>query len=246
MKKYMLTFTAFFIAASAQANMEFVAMGGAGIIDVDDFTLQVTEWETDKLFQTNPSEWSPWTAQIGMGYIYAFEKPLLTGDVRWFSSITPQINLYYMNGYDITGEVYQFESPEYHFLNEEMHYNSTRLMFDLNINIAQYQWLSLYAIAGAGAAWHVFDIHAKPNEAGLDCGVIAYDFQTGRLNTFAYEFGAGVTVPIVNHFSVSLEYLYAGFHDISLENDVSAGFDIEGSELSLTSQSILLGFRFAL
>lgn len=98
-----------------------------------------------------------------------------TGEVQWFNAINPQLNVYYLGNGDIEGDVWRFESPDWNQMDYSMDFDSTRLMFDLGINIVTIEKFSLYAIGGAGLSWNNTQLNATPNQTGIDCGVAPYD-----------------------------------------------------------------------
>ncbi|MFA6037542.1 MAG: outer membrane beta-barrel protein [Legionellales bacterium] len=234
-----------FAFAATEPFFEILVMGGIATLDATDTSLQISDSETDKLIQTNDGNWESWTGQVGVGYVSPLTHELQTGDVQWFPLITPQINLYYLDGDDIQGDVYQFESADFDNLDYNMDFQSTRLMFDLGLTLAAIDRFSVYAIAGAGIAWNKTDLNANPNQQGIDCGAIGFDIDSKTSSSFAYEFGGGMTYAAMDNLAISLEYLYTGFTDVELGND-SDEFDIESQDLDINSQAVLLGLRFAL
>ncbi len=237
---------------SALANDDFnpffeiLVMGGTVSLDAEDTSLQITEWETDKLTQANEGDWKSWTGQIGVGYVYPLAEDLETGDVQWFPLINPQLNVYYLDGDGIHGDVHQFESAEFDTLDYKMDYRSTRLMYDVGITVAAIDKFSIYAIGGAGIAWNQVEFKAKPNAFGLECGTEGFELDTENSTSFAYEFGGGMTYAILDDVAISVEYLYTGFKDVKIGDDTDSDFDIESDDLDVNSQSILLGLRFAI
>lgn len=225
---------------------ELLVMGGVSTLDAEDASMIMSASETDLLTQTNDGDWESWTGQLGVGYVYPLAEDLETGDVQWFSLINPQINLYYLDGDTIEGDVYQYQSADFNFLDYTMDYHSTRLMFDLGITVASIDGFSIYAIGGLGLAWNEIDFLATPNQLGLDCGVVGYNLNSQSSTSFAYEFGGGITAAVNDDIAISLEYLYTGFTDVELGNNTDSDFDIQNSDLDINSQSVLLGLRFAL
>ncbi|MFA6036700.1 MAG: outer membrane beta-barrel protein [Legionellales bacterium] len=231
------------LANDFEPYSEFILMGGITTIDAEDTDLVVTASETDKLVQTNGNDWDTWTGQIGFGYVFSFVEDFSTGDVAWFPIINPQINLYVIGDSDITGDVWRFESPAYNQADYTMGFRSTRVMFDLGVTIAAIDRFSIYALGGLGAAWNSTSFNAQGKD-GLDCPIDNVNLNEEDSSGFAYEFGGGLTFAATDRVAISLEYLYTGFDDVDLGGDPA--LDIDGSNLYINAQSVLLGLRFAI
>lgn len=226
---------------------EIILMGGASTLDAEDTSLVITGSETDLLTQTNEGDWESFTLQAGFGYVYPLTDRLTTGAVNWFPNINPQINVYYLNGDGVQGDVYQYQSADFNTMDYSMNLQSVRAMFDLGLTVARIDWFSVYAIGGIGVAWNELDFNATPNQFGLDCGVEGYQLDSENSSGFAYEFGGGITAALRKDLAISLEYLYTGLTDVELGNSpTDSDFNIYGSELDINSQSIMLGLHFAM
>lgn len=239
--------TAFSEEAEYEPFFEILVMGGWSFADMTDATMTINEVEVDKLEQTNEGDWNAWTAQLGLGYVYFLTDDFDTDDLQWFPVINPQLNLYYFNTNDIEGDVLRFEDPNANQMDYDMHFNSTRLMFDVALTVAQLQEFSIYAIAGAGVSWNNVDDFSATEKDGVDCGIQPIDLDSNSSTSFAYEFGGGLSYAINTDLSVSVEYLYAGINDIDLGNDEDVeNLNVAGSDFDINTQSVLLGLRFAL
>lgn len=248
-----LTLTAILSTSSGMAFadefdpfFEILIFGGVTNVNATDTHVKVSDSDTDKFVQSNDNDWNAWTAQLGVGYVYPLTDELSSGDVQWFPIINPQLNVYYLGNADIHSDVYLYGMDEYDFMDSAMDYDSTRLMFDLGLTIAQIDQFSVYALAGAGIAWNNVNLNATPNQEGIDCGIYPYSLNDNNSTSFAYEFGGGVTYAASDRVAISLEYLYAGINDVKLGSDTSSDFDLEGSSFDVNSQSVLLGLRFAI
>ncbi len=227
--------------------VEFLVFGGIASLDAGDSTIRITSQETDQLVQTNENDWKAWTGQVGLGYVAQFAEELSSGEVDWFPIINPQINVYYLGGEDIEGDVWRFQDPNFNQADYSMKFHSTRLMFDLALTIAQIERLSIYAIGGLGIAWNEIDFNARSTEV---CPIEDVSLNSNNDNSFAYEFGGGLTYAAFDSMAISLEYLYTGFNNIGLgdhNDDVNdQGLDVKASDIDIHSQAVLLGLRFAL
>lgn len=226
---------------------EILLMGGISAVDVEDFTVQITEQETDKFVPKEEADWDSWTGQVGVGYVYLLSDEFYTDEIEWFPFINPQINLYYLQADDLSGDIHQHEMAEFDNLDYDMNFHSTRLMFDLGLTIVSLEHFSIYALGGLGVAWNDVDLDAIPNEQGEQCGINGFDLDSETSTSFAYEWGAGMTYAASDRVAISLEYLYAGITDVAIgESDEDDEFEIESSDIQVNTQSVLLGLRFAL
>lgn len=177
--------------------------------------------------------------------------------LRWFRGITPQINLYYLGG-DVSGDVYRWENPEWNEADYTMDFNSTRLMFDLAMNIVSLENWSLYVLGGLGVAWNETELDYDFDD---DLGYSDFDVDTTETTAFAYEFGAGLSYALSDNWAISLEYLYADLGDIEIDGEATFGSaaavgtasccgenetQIESNDMDMTTQSVILGVTFAL
>ncbi|MGA2655197.1 MAG: hypothetical protein ABSF18_04385 [Gammaproteobacteria bacterium] len=224
---------------------ELLAMAGIATIDLEETTLQVSPIEYDTQVPTTEGDFKSWTLQLGLSYVYPFIDDLETGEVQWFPVINPQINIYYLDGSGLEGDVLRFEDPDFNHMDYGMDYDSTRLMFDLGITLASFADFSIYAIGGAGVAWNEI-AYSATEKPGVDCPISHLELASHNSAGFAYEFGGGITYGGFEDVAISLQYLYTGFDDVELGNGENAGYEIEGTDLDINAQSLLLGVRFAL
>jgi opacity protein-like surface antigen len=229
-----------------EEGFEVTVMVGLASVDQEDGSYQATSDQTNSLIQTEGDELGSWTAQIGVGYRYKLQDEDDEDEIQWFTDLTPQINLYYLDGNDLGGEVYRFEVPELNQTDYTMDFSSTRLMFDLGLTVAAYQEFSVYALAGLGVAWNNNNLETSTDDA--------YEIHLDDNNTtsFAYEVGAGVGYAITDDWGLSLQYLYADLGDASVQGTSHPvegdkdDFEIPGSDTDITSQALMLGVTMAL
>jgi hypothetical protein len=139
------------VPAASPDHFEVTGSLGIANFRADDSLLGVTSDETNKLVQTNANQWDAFGAQIGGSYVhYLHGAQRYSPQVQWFSSTEPQINLYYLGNADIEGDVWRFRDPRFNQLTFDAPIHSTRLMFDVALNIVSRKQLSLYAIGGLG------------------------------------------------------------------------------------------------
>ncbi|MFA6038298.1 MAG: hypothetical protein WC748_09300 [Legionellales bacterium] len=220
-----------------------------GIADVThgDGTLQVDSTESDSLTQTNSNAWETFTGQFGVSYIMplywgedAEEDKLETG-MAWFDSITPQINVYLLGDTTLEGDVLRFG-----YKNEatyDMDFNSTRLMFDVAVDVFTVRDFSFFALGGLGIAWNSTSLNWVPNP-GED--LTGFNLAETDSSGFAYEFGGGVNYEVLGDLDVSLQYLFTVLDNVSAQGADDFYDDIHTSDLDIHVQSILLGVRLTI
>lgn len=221
--------------------------GGIASLDVDG-TFDATEVETNSLH--SEEEWDSWTAMVGVGYVFPLFEMEDDEDEEffWFPTITPQLNLYYLGGGDVDGDVHRFQSHDFNQADFDLDLNSTRLMLDFDLAVANYEEFTLYALAGLGIAWNDTDFSVRAKEG--ECDSLNQDFDGNNDASFAFEFGGGLDYAFAEDMSIYLEYLWTDLGDADLSgssdddhHDFDDGTD---SDIDLTSQAVLLGLNFSL
>lgn len=228
---------------------------GAGISSVDQHgSYTVSAGETASLEQSDEGDWGHWTVKLGGGYEFLLKEDEneVEDEIVWFPAITPQLNLYFLGGSDIEGEVYTF-NPTVNAQSYSMDFSSTRLMADVAFTVASYEQVSLYVLGGLGVAWNNTSLTTVPYP---DYAVYGVDTPKHTTTAFAYEFGAGFDFTIDEDWALSLEYLFTGLGDAEIRGDTvictnCGGEDvrtigIESSDVEVNVQTILLGLTYAL
>ncbi len=212
---------------------ELILMGGIATLDAENTHVRVTDTQSETLIQNNSGDWDSWTGRVGVGYVYG----LTDESMQWFPTLSPQVNLIYLNG-DISGKVYRFNEPNTNPADYDMNLKSTRLMFDLALTAVRIEALSIYAIGGAGVAWNKVHFDSRRND---DFHLTNKDLETEHSAGFAYEFGGGLTYSVGHRLAISAEYLYTGLTDVLL----GANEFVEDADFDVNSQAVLVGFRFS-
>ncbi|MGA2654988.1 MAG: hypothetical protein ABSF18_03290 [Gammaproteobacteria bacterium] len=234
----------------------FVISLAGGIVSVDqEGSYDVTDDESGSLMQSNEGDWNHWSVALGVGYefpLMLFEEEAEEDEISWIPAVTPQLNLYFIGGGDIEGEVYTWD-PEVNAQSYTMGFDSTRLMLDVDLTIAAYQNISLYALAGIGVAWNSTSLTTVPHEGSDVYGVELPHYSN---TSFAYEFGGGLDFTIDDDWAIFLEYMFTGLGDAEVRGTsvicTDCGgesvryLDVEGSDIEVNAQTILLGLTYAL
>lgn len=224
------------------SGFEFIAMGGVATLDADDINITVSEFEIDDLVQSNNSDWSSGTGQLGFGYNYPLMKINSKDDFSWLTNMSTQINFYYLGG-DLEGEVYAYQSADWNIANYEMDLSSFRLMLDMALTIASWKDVSWYGIAGVGVAWNNID-YSETINSGYEEYLIPLDLDSQGSAGFAYEVGTGLTYAPTERFSFSFQYLFTVLNDVEI-GEVPT-YSSEKTEVDISSQALMLGLRVAI
>ncbi len=203
--------------------------------------------EKDSLIQDG-TDWSSWTIAVGVGYLYPLQEAEDDAELTWFPAITPELNLYYLNGSDIEGDVYRYQDPDLNDGTYTSEFSSTRLMLDFDLTVIEIEKFSVFALAGLGIAFNSTDLNVMVNE---EHNFPDFSLDSNESTAFAYEFGAGFGYAITDDWGVSLEYLYANLGEANVSGSSPIPGDpddlvIDSSDIDMTSQSIILGMTFAL
>lgn len=230
----------------------FEVIGALGIANLmaGDGYLGVTSSETDRLVQTNSSDWNTFTGQLGLGYVYYLHgAQRYSENTQWFPLIEPEINGYYLGRNSIKGDVWRFSSPAFNDMTYNMPIESYRLMFDTALTVVSKRQYSLYAIGGIGNAWNRIG-YSDSDRSSIPCADQYLGLNTTTRSSFAWEAGAGLSYAFNNRFALSLEYLYT---DLGQVKTPASGFTgaitapvIVPANIKLTSQAALLGLHVAI
>lgn len=228
-------------------SWEITLAGGTAELSAQDFASNIYSNPSDKNQQQNAGDWKAWTVQAGVGYrlpLWGAED--YSEEIQWLPLLVPQINYYYLEG-DIAGRVdkyYGYPIDDNCDVDYSVSFASSRLMADINLTFISWRNYSLYGKAGIGPSWNRLDYFSKEGPASKELRI---NPQTDT--NFAYEFGGGARIAVTEQLYLSLEYLYAGFTELALNNqgtleEVGELDDFESENFNLTSQEVLLGINF--
>jgi len=209
-----------------RGHFEVIGALGAAQLNAGNSRLGVTSSETDTLVQTNSNQWDTLAAQLGAGYVYNIHfKGQYTGQVKWLSSIEPELNVYHLASNSIKGDVWRFNSAAFNELTYDIPLHSTRLMLDGALTIATWQRLSVYAIGGIGNAWNRVGYSDTDNDSDSisPCPEQRLKLNSNTSAHFAWEVGAGLIYAANNRIGVSVEYLYTDLGRVSTSANGNAG-----------------------
>lgn len=231
-------------------HFEVIGALGIGKFNAGNSNLGVTSSETDRLQQSNRSNWDALGAQLGVGYIFNLgcDQPQCSDDLRWFTAFEPELNVYSLAGADIKGNVLRFGNPNFDDLTFDIPIRSTRLMLDGALTIAEQQQASIYAIAGIGEAWNRLSFSDTVRSA--PCPEQRLSLNSNTRTHFVWEVGAGAAYAFNDSVGLSLEYLYTHFGKMKLSGAGNTGTItapvIVPPSFNLSAQTVLLGLHVAI
>lgn len=162
-----------------------------------------------------------------------------------FRDISLGVNVYY-NQTSRSGSVYEYSLPDFNNSTYSMNVKSGRLMLDTEWDIHPL-WYNVipFVEAGLGVAQNTMSFKNKPRP-NIGAGGGNYNLDDHSKIQFAYEIGAGVKLPVSDHFVVSARYLFANAGDAeSGTSDNDTGVLLaKPIKTSVESQSVLLGLSY--
>lgn len=237
---------------TTQGNyFEAIGAVGAANLRANDGNIGITSSETDKLVQTNQNKWKTIDAQVGAGYFYYF-KTSQNGSLQILPSIEPQLNLYYLYSNDgLRGNVLRYGDAAYNQLTYQIPVRSTRLMFDVALTLLKKSQSSLYIKAGVGNAWTRLTYSDVVNpDSVADCVNLGINLKASTRSHFAWELGVGVMQDINDRVSLTFEYLYTNFGNISTSASSNSGTAATSASspatFSMYAQTLALGLHYAI
>ncbi|MHB1949214.1 MAG: outer membrane protein [Gammaproteobacteria bacterium] len=237
----------------ARNHFDLIGAGSISNLRAGNGSLGITSSETDRLIQTNTNSWDAGGGQLGLGYVFNLHNALQCSDcVQWFTSIEPELNLYYFASNSIRGHVWRFNSSSFNDLTFDIPVHSTRLMVDGALTVASWRQLSVYAIGGIGNAWNRLGYRdtVNGNVSSSTCPEQRVTLNPHTTTDFAWEAGAGLTYTFNDRVSASLEYLYAHLGTVKTgargnTGTITAPITSPAS-FNLKTQNVLLGLHIAL
>ena len=245
-------------AISKKPHNHFEVLGALSIsqLEAGSSNLGVTSSETDKLVQTNSDSWNAPGGQLGVGYIYNFQRAEKYYSkhkekrVKWFTSIEPQVNLYQISSNSIKGDVWRFGSSAFNQMTYDIPVHSTRLMFDAALTVATYKRLSVYAKGGMGVAWNHVSYSDTDNDDAGTCSNQRVTLNSNTNTNFVWEAGIGLALAASDRIGFSLEYLYTDLGKVSPSGHGSTGTIttpiLVAPHFNLNAQTALLGLHISL
>lgn len=218
--------------------IEFSAAGGINWLHANNTNLTISPYETDSVNTGQKVDAPLW--KLGAGY-YAWEENLNTRG--FLNHLLLELNLYRTSA-TLTGNVWQYQLPQFNNYNFHAPITSTRLMLDAKPSLFTYHHLSPYVVIGAGVGWNTMSYQENVTGAGVD----PRSFLSLRNHTntnFAYDLGAGLNADINKQLTLSLEFIYTNLGNAAPSNSSGNLTALTSSpDFSMMSQSILLGISW--
>lgn len=177
----------------------------------------------------------------------AYEKIVDGGVSSWhfMHSYSLGVNIYY-NENTPEGSVYEYSLPDFNNSTYTLEVKSYRIMVDTELAFRPlYFGVMPFIKAGIGGARNKLSFQNLPRpDIGADGGY--YHLGDNGKNNFAYEIGAGIKLPVSQHFVLSAHYLYADLGDAeSRVSDNQTGVVLASPlKTDVHTQSVLFGLSY--
>lgn len=218
-------------------NIQLSAAGGVDWYTISHTHLIISPFETDKIEVDDPSAKGTW--KIGVGY-YLFEESLRQRD--YFNHLLLELNLYQTFA-SVTGDVLQYELPQFNNYDFDAPVTSTRLMLDFKPSLFTWKNITPYPILGVGVTWNSISYHEKAEESDID-SMSRLILSKHTIAQFAWEMGVGFNVVLSDRLSISAEYIYAFLGKGTPADDPANEVRLSSApNFSLKAQSLLFGLN---
>lgn len=221
-------------------NIQFSAAGGANWYNVSNTSLVISPFETDSTRVNSISTNGAWKA--GVGY-YLLEDTL--SQRAYLNHLLLEANVY-QTYTTLSGNVWQFQLPEFNNYSFRAPITSTRLMLDVKPSLFTWSRVSPYAILGVGATWNSVSYHEtiKAPDVSPDS---ALSLSNNTTRQVAWDVGAGLSVSITDYLSATAEYIYTFLGHGSPANRPGNNIRLAAApSFSLQTQSLLFGLSLRL
>ncbi|MFI4955610.1 MAG: outer membrane protein [Gammaproteobacteria bacterium] len=160
-----------------------------------------------------------------------------------FDSIGAGIGVFQITSFDQTGNVLQFNMPEFENYTYNLNLKTTRIMADFDVDFIGIQHFIPFIEGGIGAASTTvsYDSEPIPPISGPD-----FTLHDKTSWNFAYQVGAGVKYVIDTHFILSLHYLYANMGKVDSSTSGSTTDLAAPLTVDMSTQNFLFGFTYAM
>ncbi|MCL9685356.1 SPOR domain-containing protein [Legionella maioricensis] len=160
-------------------------------------------------------------------------------------SISLGVNAYY-NESSRNGSVYEYSLPDFNNATYDMKVKSYRVMLDTEWVLHSLSFgVMPFVEAGIGGAQNTlrFQNIPRPN-IGADGGY--YNLSNHASTHFAYELGAGLKIPVNNHFIASARYLFVdtGKAESGISDNGTGVLLASPLKTKVQSQSVLFGLSY--
>lgn len=180
-------------------SIELSGNVGGTQFSTKDNVLRVNPLETDSLIANHSS-----APNVGLGAGYVFSLPFAQNG--WLPYVKPMINLRYFLRQHLTGQVYQYQDPEFYNYNYTISLESTWLMLDLALGVFSYHGVSGYLLGGFGGAWNRIGYYDEPLPGVLGGALFLNKNTSSKL---VAEVGAGLSYDVFQPLTFAVEYLYS-------------------------------------
>ncbi len=217
-------------------DIEISGAGGGGWYQRQDASLIISPYETDSDKTLQSSFQGAW--KIGLDYSF-FEKTL-----PYLNRLLLGLNVY-QTSTSLSGDVWQYELPQFNNYHFKAPIKSTRLMLDLRPGFFTWHSIEPYVILGIGVAWNSMSYKETVTASDVNANS-ALVLSSHTTSSLAWNFGGGFKVALTDKLSTNLEYIYAILGHGSPADDPGAVRLGTTPNFTLQSQSLLLGLSLRL
>jgi opacity protein-like surface antigen len=240
---YFLPYSAFaanFWVTNSLNNFELSAAVGPNWAQTSSTHLVVSPYETDSVLVNNISNYAFW--KIGVGYHFFTEK---LQQRSFFNDLLVELNLY-QSWFTVTGDVWQYQLPQFNNFTFKAPITSTRLMLDVKPTLITVRHISFYPILGVGNSWNNVAYNEVVSGQDVPDGS-NYLLNTSANSNFAFDVGVGLRADFNEHISASVEYLYTNLGNVT-STGTSKNSDpiIATPTFNIYNQGLLLGLSWKL
>lgn len=220
-------------------------VGGSYIPNtIDGETLELLPYEVGPYADTftNQSDAGAFTWGVGAKYRFPLHNPSVNNYI--FHSWAIGADVFQIIDFDQTGDVLQYNIPQFKNYTYTLGLKSTRFMADVDVEFHPlYKRFIPFIEAGigAGATSVSYDSDPIPPVTGPE-----FSLHNKTSWTFAYQAGAGVKYVVNSAFIVSLHYLYANMGKVDSSTSGSATDLAKPITVDMSTQNFLFGFTYAL
>lgn len=224
--------------ASGCAGIQFSAYAGGDFIDINTGSLILSQYETDTLKDNKYN--SAYSGGVGIAYDYFFISQSSDKTAVLLRDVTIGLDLLHSQK-QATGEVLQYDLSQFDNYRYDLDVEMTRLLVSSELTVdSNWHNLNFFIVGGIGTVWNQVSYKdtAEYNIPGGDINLSSGD----KLN-FAWDFGAGIKIPMSTHTQFSVRYLYSDFGivDTSKKGNIEM---VEPLKVKLHTHSVLLGFSY--
>jgi opacity protein-like surface antigen len=222
-----------------------VLLGGSNIPNtISGQSLQLMPYEVGPYADTfiHQSDASAFT--WGLDAKYRFMLHDLSSQNYIFDSFGAGIDVFQITDFHQTGDVLQFNMPEFENYTYNLQLKNTRVMLDLDLDFHPLlHYFIPFIEGGIGPSSTVITYNSAPIPPVDEPG-FALASQTSW--SFAYQVGAGIKYVVNTHFSLAFHYLYANMGKVNSSTTGSTTTLEKPLTVNMRTQNFMLGLTYTM